>query len=704
MPPPSLKDGYVSLKDKIAPSFIEIHKDYVRIDNRYLRTIYVIDYPPLVDIGWLNPLLGYEGTVDVSIHLHPLNTEEVVKKLTQQLAYYRAQLGSDYSEGKVEDAQVMLSHRDAERLRLELQRGTEKLFQVGVYITLSAPSLEELNHRTYLIETVLGGMSVKSGVAYYQMEEGMDATLPLVKDTLGVRRNLSTSSLAAFFPFDRSVLTMERGILLGINLQSNTLVVFDPFARTSENANGVIIAKSGSGKSYAAKLLILRTLYQGARVVVVDPEREYARLCNAVGGSYIRFSPNPNETDYLNPFELPSTFWVSPPEERAAIFNDRIINLKGLLGVLLGKDMVTPIHSALIEETLFMTYAKKGITQEIFSSSSETLEKARRVYSHPFFRDFYRCLEEMASTDSGKRHVKELGELLSVYRPYAEGAFRELLNHPTNVNLDSRMVVFDLKDWEKDDAMRALYMQMVFGHVWDDIREKREKTLFVLDEAWLILQYPDAAQFVRSVSKRCRKYFCGLWVIVQDVEDLISSEQWRAILTNSSIQLLLKQSPTILDYVSEVFHLSEQEKWFLLNCQVGMGLVFFGGDRVPIRVVASEEEHYLITTNPLDLQEILEQERQAKAGEGIVKPSIKRLVASSVPIVEGEDVAKTRRMKGSPSSSTGMNHPPLASHENEGGGRLKAGAGIGVFADPGAEAEMIGFLSLLEEAGKKNDP
>jgi len=595
--PLSVEVGFLSLEDKIAPNFLEVEKDYLRVDDCFFRIIYFVDYPPVADVGWLAPLLGADADIHVSLHITPLSTEQVVKKLTQQIAYYRAQLGADWGEGKVEDAQLVLSANDAERLRLELQRGDEKLFQVGLYVAISAATKEQLDQLTHAVEALLGAAAAKSRWSYYQMEDGFDTTLPLCRDRLRIRRNLTTSALATMFPFDQSVLTMDRGVLLGVNLQSNTLIVLDPFSPELENANGVVIAKSGAGKSYFAKLLALRSLYQGTRIVIIDPEREYDRLCAAVGGEYIRFTPNTLETNHINPFDLPQGFWEASPEERKALYNDKVMAIRGLLKTLLGGEGEdNPIYDSIIEEALHATYVAAGLGPEVFAE--EGVDR-RDDFTPPLLQDFYRVAEKLAHLKGGE--VQEYWKLTLCLKPYAIGTYSGVLNHPTDVKMDNRFLVFDLKEWERDDTLRSLYMQLVFGRVWEDVRAQPRKTLILMDEAWLILQHPDAAQFVRSVAKRARKSFCGLWVLVQDVEDLVASDQWRAILSNSSIQVLFKQSPAVVHHLSEVFRLSEQEKWFLLNCPVGTGLVFVGGDHAPVRVLASEEEHGLITTNPLEL-------------------------------------------------------------------------------------------------------
>jgi conjugal transfer ATP-binding protein TraC len=468
------------------------------------------------------------------------------------------------------------AYGDVEELRDTLQRGESKFFKASLYFTLYAKSLEDLDTYTSSIENTLGGQLVLTKQSFMQQEQGFNSTIPLGTDELQVTKNLDTGALSTFFPFVSSDLSRNEGILYGINRHTNGLVIFDRF--TLENANSVVLAKSGSGKSYAVKLELLRSLMFGTDVIVIDPENEFEELSNAVGGAYINI--NINSDNHINPFDLPRLD-PSSPDEAEDHLRSNVILLHGLVRVMLGGKM-TAEENNLVDQALVQTYAAKGITKD----------PKTHGLTPPTMSDLVQTLKS----------IKGAERLAASLLKYSEGTFSGLLNQLTNVNLDNHFVVFSIRDLEEE--LRPIAMYQVLNYIWSRVKSDRKKRILAVDEAWILMKYEDSAQFLYSIAKRARKYYLGLTTIVQDVEDFLGSTYGKAIVNNSSLTFLMKQHPAAIDLIAQTFNLTQAEKYFLLNAEVGEGLFFAGLNHVAIQTVASYQEDLLVTTNPAQLNQM----------------------------------------------------------------------------------------------------
>jgi type IV secretory pathway VirB4 component len=477
----------------------------------------------------------------------------------------------EQEKGAPRDPEMETALGDVEALRDVLQRGEVRLFQFGLYFTIYANTPEELQTVTDQLESTLGGLLIYTKESLLQMEQGFTATLPLMDDKLNVLRNFDTGCLSSTFPFTSTELTQDSGILYGINRHNNSLIIFDRF--NLENANSVIFAKSGSGKSYFVKLEALRYLMFGTDVVVIDPENEYKTLCEAVGGSYLEISLNSDKR--INPFDLPS----GSNESGEDVLRSNIASLHGLINLMVGG--LTPEEDALIDKALYESYALKDITTDPESQKNEP----------PLMQDFYNVLSNMAGTQSLRARLQK----------YVEGTFASLYNQKTNFELTPGFVVFSVRDLE--EQLRPVAMYTILDYIWTKIRMSLKQRIMIIDEAWWMMQYEDSAKFLYGLAKRARKYYLGLTIISQDVEDFLSSRYGKAVVANSSMQILMKQSTASIDIVSEIFNLTEGEKYLLLESDVGEGLFFAGLNHVAMKVVASYTEDQLITTDP---QQILE--------------------------------------------------------------------------------------------------
>ena len=412
--------------------------------------------------------------------------------------------------------------------------------------------------------------------AIFQQLEGYTSTIPLGTDKLLIHTPLNSTPAASFFPFVSANLTSDDGVLYGINRHNNTLIIFDRFSL--ENANLVIFAKSGSGKSYATKLEILRLLMLGVDVLVIDPENEYQNLASAVGGSYFRISLASDH--HINPFEIPI---IPQDEDPADVLRSHIVNLAGLLKIMLGA--ITPEEDAILDRALSETYASHDIVPgKDFTNAAP-----------PLLEDLQKVLENM----EGGRGLAE-----RLYK-YTQGSYAGFTNQPTNVDIKNRLIVFSIRDLE--DELRPIAMYIVLNFIWSLIRAQLKKRVLVIDEAWVLMKYEDGATFLFGLVKRARKYFLGITTITQDVEDFLKSSYGRPIITNSSLQLLLKQSPAMVDLVAKTFNLTEGEKSLLLEAKIGEGLFFAGLNHVAIQVIASYLEDKIVTTKP---EQILEQQQK----------------------------------------------------------------------------------------------
>ena len=574
----AFEQGITTLRDLISPSSIEIKSDYFRLGTKYGRTIYIYGYPRSLYTGWLSPLINIDEVLDISMYIYPVDSGVVMKNLRKKVTQLEASMNVNAEKGRVRDPELEAAINDAEELRDQLQVGAERFFRFGLYVTLWADSLDELRFVQQKIETLFGQQMVFSKVASSQQEQGMQSTMPQCTDQLQIRRNMNTGAISTSFPFTSADLTQEKGILYGINMHNNGLVIFDRFSL--ENANMVVFAKSGAGKSFAVKLEALRSMMIGSEIIIIDPENEYQKLCDAVGGSYIRLSLNSDVR--INPFDLPK---VVDSEDANDALRANLVTLHGLFRLMLGGAAtsgqpavpLTPNEEADLDQALIDTYARAGITSDPLTHQS----------TPPTILNLYDTLLHMEGTGP---------QLAQRLRKYTTGTFAGIFSQQSNVDINNQMVVFNIRDLE--DELRPVAMYIVLSHIWNIVRAQKKKRILIVDEAWQLMKYDDSANFLFSLAKRARKYYLGLTTITQDVEDFMSSKMGRAIVANSSIQLLLKQSSSAVDVLSDVFKLTEEEKKRLGNFPVGQGLFFAGSSHVHIQIIASQTEESLITTNP----------------------------------------------------------------------------------------------------------
>jgi len=568
----AFEQGTNTLRDLISPSAIEIHSDYFRLGTKYGRTIYVYGYPRMLYTGWLSPIINIDEVVDVSMYIYPVESAVVMKNLRKKVTQLEASYNINAEKGRVRDPELEAAISDAEELRDQLQVGAERFFRFGLYITIWADSKDELKFVQQKIETILGQQMVYSKVANAQQEQGLNSIMPQCADQLQIRRNMNTGAISTSFPFTSADLTQDKGILYGINMHNNGLVIFDRFSL--ENANMVVFAKSGAGKSFTVKLEALRSMMTGADIIIIDPENEYQKLSDAVGGAYVRLSLNSDVR--INPFDLPK---VVDSEDANDALRANLVTLHGLFRLMLGggQGALTANEEADLDQALIDTYARAGITSDPLTHQS----------TPPTIMNLYDTLLHMEG--SGPTLAQRL-------RKYTTGTFAGIFSQQSNVDINNQMVVFNIRDLE--DELRPVAMYIVLSHIWNIVRANQKKRLLIVDEAWQLMQYEDSANFLFSLAKRARKYYLGLTTITQDVEDFMGMKMGRAIVANSSMQLLLKQSATAVDVLSDVFKLTEEEKRRLANFPVGQGLFFAGQNHVHIQVIASETEESLITTNP----------------------------------------------------------------------------------------------------------
>lgn len=571
----AFEQGTNTLRDLISPSAIEIHSDYFRLGTKYGRTIYVYAYPRTLYTGWISPIINIDEVIDVSMYIYPVESAIVMKNLRTKATQLEASMNLNAEKGKIRDPELQAALEDTEELRDQLQLGAERFFRFGLYVTMWADSLDELKVIQQKIETIFGQQMIFSKVANSQQEQGLNSIMPQCTDQLQIRRNMNTGAISTSFPFTSADLTQDKGILYGINMHNNGLVIFDRFSL--ENANMVVFAKSGAGKSFTVKLEALRSMMTGAEIIIVDPENEYQKLCDAVGGSYVRLSLNSDVR--VNPFDLPK---VVDADDADDALRANLVTLHGLFRLMLGgtangQAALTPNEEADLDQALIDTYARAGITSDPLTHQS----------TPPTIINLYDTLLHMEG--SGPQLAQRL-------RKYTTGTFAGIFSQQSNIDINNQMVVFNIRDLE--DELRPVAMYIVLSHIWNVVRANQKKRLLIVDEAWQLMQYEDSANFLFSLAKRARKYYLGLTTITQDVEDFMGMKMGRAIVANSSMQLLLKQSASAVDVLADVFKLTEEERRRLANFPVGQGLFFAGQNHVHIQVIASETEESLITTNP----------------------------------------------------------------------------------------------------------
>lgn len=576
----SYRRGSLTIKDLIAPASIEVNSNFLKLGSKFLRTIFVVNYPRYISVGWFAPIINLNSTFDIAMFFYPVESSVILKQLKNKVGNLEAQIISDSEKGAARDPLRETALRDIESLRDALTQGIEKFFQFALYITLYADSKEELDKLSDEVENIFGSRLVYSKRVFYQAEQGFNSTLPLANDELYVSFNMNTSPVASSFPFISSELTSDTGILYGINRHNNSLILFDRFSL--QNANSVVFATSGAGKSYTIKLEVLRSLMMGAEVIIIDPENEYKHLAEAVGGTYINISLA--SENKINPFDLPrSVLGESKAED---IIRSGVITVKGLVRLMLGE--LTHEEDSIIDRALLETYAKKDITPDCDLSKVEA----------PIIQDLEDILEGMEGGASLALRLKK----------YTEGTFAGLFNSPTNVKMDNQLVCFSVRDLE--DELRPMAIYTIVNYIWNVVRSELKKRILVIDEAWWLMQHEDSAKFIYALVKRCRKYYLGVTTITQDVNDFLTSPYGQAIVNNSALQLLLKQSPAAIELVQKTFVLTQGEKYLLLECGVGEGIFFAGNKHVAIKVVASYTEDQLITSDPRQLLEIEQEKRE----------------------------------------------------------------------------------------------
>lgn len=570
------QEGLAKLNDIIAPAAIQIMPKSIRIGETIAQTIFIIAYPRYLHSNWFSPIINIDMPIDISMFIHPVDTYDILKTLKKSATQVESQIQIEQEKGLIRNPSLETAQQDIDELRDKLQQGTEKFFRFALYITAYGDSEQSVTKSIKSIEAILEAQLVYVKPAVFKSEQGFNSSLPLANDELDVGTNMNSSPLSTTFPFVSSTLSSNTGILYGINRHNNSLIIFDRFQM--ENANMVVFAKSGAGKSYTVKLEVLRSMMVGTDVIIIDPENEYKHLCDTVEGTFIKISLN--STNHLNPFDLPRVGEEDDPED---ILRNNIANLLGLLHIMLGS--ITPEEDSVLDRAIHETYSIKDITAEVDLNS---LGKD----SFPTMSDLYQVLRSLDG-----------GEVLAVrLEKYTQGIFAGFLNHATNIKVDNQLVVFNIRDMEEE--LRPVAMYMILQFIWNEMRTNVKKRIVLVDEAWVMMKYEDAASFLFGVAKRCRKYFTGLTTITQDVNDFLSSRYGKAIVTNSSLQLLLKQSPAGIDVISDTFYLTDQEKFLLLESNVGEGIFFAGTNHVAIKVVASYSEDQIITTDPSQLLDI----------------------------------------------------------------------------------------------------
>lgn len=578
----AFQKGITALRDFIAPSSIELNPAYFRLGTRLARTYYVYGYPRQLYTGWMAPLINLDEVMDISIFIYPVESQVVLENLRKKVTQLEAGLQINAEKGRVRDPGMQAAIQDAEEMRDKLQVGEERFFRFGFYFTIYAGSLEELEFVSHKVESMLGQQLIYSKPASSQQEQGLNSTVPQFADQLQIRRNMSTGAISTSFPFTSADLTQENGILYGINMHNSGLVIFDRFSL--ENGNSVVFAKSGAGKSFTVKLEALRSMMMGTEILIIDPENEYERMCDAVGGAYVRLSLS--SSTRINPFDLPK---VTDAEEADNALRSNLITLHGLLRLMMGgaqaqmqggqqviAPALTPVEESDLDAALIETYGKAGITNDPLTHQGQP----------PTIADLYDTLLHMGGTGP---------QLAQRLRKYTSGTFAGIFSQQSNIDINNPMVVFNIRDLE--DELRPVAMYIVLNYIWNRTKTDRKRRMLIIDEAWQLMKYEDSANFMFSLAKRARKYNLGITTITQDVEDFMGSRMGRAIVANASMQFLLKQSASAVDVLADVFKLTTEEKKRLSQFPVGQGLFFAGQNHVHIQVVASATETALITTN-----------------------------------------------------------------------------------------------------------
>jgi type IV secretory pathway VirB4 component len=576
--------GVLELKDIIAPAALQVNSNYVKLGSKIAKTLFVFSYPRFLSGNWFSPIINLDKVFDISIFIHPVDTSFVLKQLQRKVAEVQSQIHTREEKGLIRDPMLDTAYQDLEDLRDKLQQAQERLFSLGLYITIYADDINELNSLEKEIKSAMEAKLVYIKPALFQQIEGLETTFPFGNDKLSVHTKMNSSPLSSLFPFVSFDLTSNKGILYGINRHNNSLVLFDRFSM--ENYNSVIFAKAGAGKSYATKLEILRSLMFDTDIIVIDPEREYEYLAETVGGRYFNISLSSKH--HINPFDLPI-----PREDEAPadVLRSHIINLIGLFRIMLGG--LAPEEDSVLDRAITEAYASRDITPE--SDFSNAIP--------PILSDLELVLVGM---EGGEKMVQKL-------KKYTQGTWSGFINQPTNVDINQKFIAFSVRDMEDD--LRPVAIYLIIHFVWNAVRRKLKKRLLVIDEAWWMMKSEDGASFLTHIAKRARKYYLGVATITQDVGDFLSSPYGIPIITNSAIQILLKQSPAAIDLLQETFKLTDEEKFLLLESDVGEGIFFAGLKHVAIKIIASYTEDQIITSDPAQLLAIKKAKQELTQNE-----------------------------------------------------------------------------------------
>lgn len=565
-----IEKGMMSVIDFIAPSSIEVDFNFIRIGERFYKTYFVVSYPRFAQANWLSPLINFDHSMLISMFIYPTTSEDVLTDLRRKIAEMEATISSQIEEGQEMDPKVKASLEDALSVQEQLAKGMERFFQFSLYVTLSSENQKELDEAGKRLTSTLSSMLVLAKSATLQMEDGFKSSISQGNDKLFIIRNMDTTSLALTFPFTSAVLSQDKGVMYGVNQQNGSLVIFDRFSL--ENANEVVFGKSGSGKSYLIKLEAMRQFMFGTEVIIIDPEGEYGELCKTLNGEFVFFKPGLPVK--INPFDLSGLY-----EEGENELGLKILSLHGLLKIIMGQ--LDPSLDAILDRALVETYKQKGITADPSSQKNEP----------PIMEDLYKVLSQMTEPEA-----KELALRLE---KFIKGSLSGIFNQKSNFDIKNQLTVFSIRGLEEE--LRPIAMHIILDFVWTRVRKSLKKRLLILDEAWYLMKYEDSASFVYGVAKRARKYYLALTTSTQDVQDFLSTDYGRAVLSNSSLQVLLKQSTSEIDTVTKTFYLSQGEKELLLSANIGEGLFFAGQSHVAIKVLASSYEHRIITSNPAEI-------------------------------------------------------------------------------------------------------
>lgn len=580
----NISEQLSTLADVVAPSAIDITPKGLNISGVNARVYYAVSYPRYLNNGWIEPVLNLTRELDVSIFIHPIDTADTLKKFQKKVAEVQSQINMKEQRGEVRDPQLEAAWRNLEELRDKLQQAEEKLFNVGFYLAIYGPDEKTLNETENDIRSILDARMIVMKQALFQQEPGFNSIIPLTNDEILVHSKFNSSPLSSFFPFTSFDLTSDNGILYGINRHNSSLVLFDRYSLT--NYNSVTFATSGAGKSYGLKLEILRSLMFGTEVIVIDPEREYEYLAETTGGRFFNISLSSNH--HINPFDLPKP---QPDEDPRDVLRTHVIELVGLFRLMLGG--LSPQEETIIDMAIQETYALKDITGDTDFSEQEP----------PLLSDFEMVLAGMDGSAG----------ILSKLQKYTSGTWSGFMNQPTNVDINQKFVVFSLRDME--DELKTIAMYIITNFIWGSVRRRLAKRLMVIDEAWWMMKSEDTASFLFSLAKRGRKYYLGIATITQDVDDFLRSPYGVPMITNSSMQLLMKQSPTAIDNIQKTFNLTDEEKFLLLESGVGEGIFFVGLKHVAIKIIASYTEDQIITSDPSQLLQIKQARAELKASQ-----------------------------------------------------------------------------------------